>query len=162
MAFPETKIELQLIYRKHLKAGDVFRLRYPGERYFLGQVSSINAKARGFEDSILINIFAFEHSSPIYISSLPSLELLVAPLYINRLGFSRGYMPVIGNAPVMETSLEYCYFDVLHKKYLDSKWNEISDPKGLVGTWGLSNYLVMDDLISEKLGLPIKGESYAI
>ena len=46
VAFPETNIELQLPYRKHLKVGDVFRLRYPGERYFLGQVSSLNAKAR--------------------------------------------------------------------------------------------------------------------
>ena len=46
---------------------------------------------------------------------------------------------------------------VLYKKYLDSEGNEIAGPKGLVGSWGLSNYLVMDDLISEKLGLPIKG-----
>ncbi len=66
-------------------------------------------------------------------------------------------MPVIGNAPVKKTSSEYCYFDVLYKKYLDSEGNEIAGPKGLVGSWGLSNYLVMDDLISEKLGLPIKG-----
>jgi hypothetical protein len=161
VAFPETNIELQLPYRKHLKVGDVFRLRYPGERYFLGQVSSLNAKAGGFDDCILINIFAFEHSTPMHISSLPSLELLIAPLYVNRLGFSRGYMPVIGNAPVKKTSSEYCYFDVLYKKYLDSEGNEIAGPKGVVGSWGLSNYLVMDDLISEKLGLPIKGQSYA-
>lgn len=154
MTFPKTNIELQVPYRKRLKVGDVFRLRYPEERYFLGQIVSLNAAAGGFEGCILINIFAFKHSTPIDISELTSYELLIAPLYINRIGFSRGYMPIIGNAPVIETSSQYCYFDVLHKKYLDSQGNEISESIGLVGDWGVSNYLVMDDLISEKLGLP--------
>ena len=41
------------------------------------------------------------------------------------------------------------------KKYLNAEGDEISNAKGLVGTWGLSNYLILDDWVSEKLGIPV-------
>jgi hypothetical protein len=80
---------------------------------------------------------------------------MFAPLFINRLGFSRGYMPIVDNKPVVQTTTKYCYFDVPFKKYLNAEGDEISSAKGVVGTWGLSNYLVLDDLVSEILGIPV-------
>ena len=153
MENPATNLLKQQPYRKRLRVGDVFKLMYPESRCFLGQIISLEAEAGGFKDCILISIFAQEAEFPYDIQSLSSYEFLLAPLYMNKLGFSRGYMPVIDNKPIIEVSTKYCYFQFSRKRYLDSNGEKIDKPQGLIGDWGLSNYLVMDDLISEKLGL---------
>ena len=126
---------------------------FPDNICFLGQIVSLEAEAGGFEGCILINIFEQKVTFSDDIQSLDNYKLLLAPLYVNKLGFSRGYMPIIGNQPVIKASSKYCYFDVFHKNHVDSKGKTLRKPEGLVGIWGLSNYLVIDDLISEKLGL---------
>ncbi|MDP5138728.1 Imm26 family immunity protein [Rheinheimera baltica] len=155
MALPETNMEIQKPYRKKLKEGDIFRLKYPDDRYVFGQIVSLTAKTGGFENCIKVYVFDAVFSEPEKVIDLTSNELMFAPLFINRLGFSRGYMPIVDNKPVVQTSTKYCYFDVPFKKYLNAEGDEISNAKGAVGTWGLSNYLVLDDLVSEKLGIPV-------
>ena len=155
MALPETNMEVQKPYRKKLREGDIFRLKYPDDRYVFGQIVSLTAKAGGFENCIKVYVFDAVFNEPEKVIDLTSNELMFAPLFINRLGFSRGYMPIVDNKPVVQTSTKYCYFDVPFKKYLDAEGDEISNAKGVVGTWGLSNYLVLDDLVSEILGIPV-------
>ncbi len=155
MALPETNMEVQKAFRKKLKTGDIFRLKYPDDRYVFGQIVSLTGKAGGFENCIKVYVFDAVFSEPDKVIDLTSNELMLAPLFINRLGFSRGYMPVVDNKPVVQISTKYCYFDVLFKKYLNADGDEIPNAKGLVGIWGLSNYLVLDELVSEKLGIPI-------
>ncbi|MCF2861315.1 Imm26 family immunity protein [Pseudoalteromonas sp. Cnat2-41] len=154
MALPQTNMEVQKPYRKKPKVGDIFRLKYSGCRYIFGQVVSLTANTGGFENCIKVNVFDFVTSDPEKVNEDEFNELMFAPLFINRLGFSRGYMPILANKPLMKLTTKYCYFDVPFKKYIDPDGDEIPNPVGLVGTWGLSNYLVLDDLVSEKLGIP--------
>ena len=155
MELPSINMEIQSPYRKKLKVGDIFRLKYPNSRYLFGQITSLSAKAAGFKDCIKINVFESEHNCPDCPIKQSSKKLLIAPLFINRLGFSRGYMPVISNTDVIKTSSKYCYFDALFKKHLNDDGVEIPQATGLVGAWGLSNYLVLDDLVSEILGIGV-------
>lgn len=148
---------LQTPYRKKLKRGDIFCLSYPNHQYVFGVIVSLTAEAGGFRECIKIHVYDYISTEIKLPNDLNSLPLMFAPLFINRLGFSRGYMPVIDNHSLDgEVSLEnVCYHSVIFSKYYDDKGHLIEHSKSVVGIWGLSNYLVLDDLVSEQLGLEV-------
>ncbi|WP_073325543.1 Imm26 family immunity protein [Ferrimonas marina] len=162
MAFPKTNMIRRDPYRKRLKVGDVFQLEFPESRFVYGRVMSLSASAGGFEDCILIYVYNAESTLAEVPDDLDSCTLLCQPLFINRLGFSRGYMPVVCNVALTSLSQrrEWCFHDILFKKFLDEDGVELERPTDHVGTWGLSNYLILDDLVSERLGIkPIDDDS---
>ncbi|TKB45292.1 Imm26 family immunity protein [Thalassotalea mangrovi] len=157
MELPTTNMLRQVPYRKRLKVGDVFRLAYPGNKFIFGQIISLSASVGGFDNCIKIYVYDFITSDAEYLVNLSSKKLMCEPLFVNLLGFSRGYMPIIANMHLPDSSCadEWCFHDVPFKKYLDENGIELTKPKQNIGTWGLSNYLVLDDLISKKLDLPL-------
>nr|WP_290444183.1 Imm26 family immunity protein [Pseudoalteromonas sp. XMcav2-N] len=114
---------MQKPYRKKLLVGDVFQLQYPGSRFVFGQIISLSASAGGFEDCIKIYVFNHIANKPENFSYNEQYQLMCEPLFINRLGFSRGFMPVVNNVPLIKVmdNLEWCFFLSLLKSIM-MKW----------------------------------------
>jgi hypothetical protein len=161
LSFPETNLKFQKTYKKKLLVGDIFQLAYPNSKFLYGQVVSLTASAGGFSDCIKVYIFDFVSEEAITPSTTDSYYLLCEPLFINRLGFSRGFMPVIKNSPPLDVkdNSDWCFYSVPFKKYFDENGNSLDMPTKKVGTWGLSNYLVLDEKISTALGYELPNVS---
>jgi hypothetical protein len=157
MSQASTNLVQQSPYRKRLIVGDVFRLEIPKGEFYFGRVMSLDAYAGGFGPCNKIYIYSGKSDSILPPSDLVQRDLLFAPVFINKLGFSRGYMPVVDNIPIKETDTHdnACYHDVLFKRYVDEHENVLENPTKLVGGWGLSSYGVLDDLMSSAIGLQL-------
>jgi len=82
-------------------------------------------------------------------------RLLMAPLFINRLPWSRGYFLTVANRPIAPGDLlpQHC-FRRFNGTYLDEQGRTLEGPVEPCGEWGLASFRMVDDGISEALGLP--------
>jgi hypothetical protein len=161
MSEPSFNLVKQYPYRKRLKLGDIFCLEIPKGNYYFGRIMSLTAYSGGFGPCNKIYVYKdrFDLNTPP--ADIVNRELFFEPIFINRLGFSRGYMPVVSNVPIQksDTHDNACYYDVLFKRYIDEHENVLDKPTNMIGTWGLSSYGVLDDLMSLAIGLPlVEGE----
>ncbi len=89
------------------------------------------------------------------LAELRPTNLLLPPLMINRLPWSRGYFETIGNLPLGdEDALPRHTFRRFTGQYFDEYNNQLSQPNEPVGEYGLQSYLTIDDAISDALGYP--------
>jgi hypothetical protein len=83
-------------------------------------------------------------------------RLLIAPFWINRLPWTKGYFVTVGAAPLGPGDLlkPNCF----HDHWKNSYRNEVGEVLGRrtepCGSWGLGSYRMLDDLISDALGIP--------
>ena len=156
-------LQIQTLFRKQLHAGNVFSLRYGESRYLFGRIIALDVAFGGFPGGcIRVHVYKKENDSDKIPEALIDSDLLIAPQHINRLGFSRGYMPVVGNIPLCDADIrnDICYYDAARSRFVDELGQALGRPKKIVGEFGLGNYRTMDDKISEALGLsPAKHEN---
>jgi len=130
----------------------------PDDKYLFGRVISTEAKVG---PSITANlIYVFKARSAVKSvpddSELRPDRLLIAPLMINRLPWSKGYIETLLNRPLAEGEVlsQHC-FSSSGGRYYDELSREISGPIEPCGLWGLNSYRTLDDDISEALGIPL-------
>jgi hypothetical protein len=144
--------------RKKLRAGDVFAMQMPDDLYLFGRVISTDAVS-GFSFSasaILIYVFRTrsEVKAPPRREDLRPDNLLVPPILINRLPWSRGYFETIDHRPLEQEDLlkQHCFLSSVRGQYFDEKGHELPGPVEPVGRYGLNSYRTADDKISKALG----------
>lgn len=155
MKLPRTNIVQQVPYRKRLAVGDVFVMRYPDDRYLFGRIMRLDAAFGGFASGcIKTHIYSFISNTPSPPEGLTSKPLLTPPQWINRLGFSRGYLTVAANVPVSsgDTQDHACYRN-WRGQYVTEDGRVLEQPTDIVGGYGLGNYRTVDDAISKALGI---------
>jgi hypothetical protein len=82
-------------------------------------------------------------------------DLLIPPVFTNKLGWTRGFFqphgkPGLGEA---EDPGQYWFLDVLRNQYRNVRGAQRETVDGVVGSWGLASYLMIDDLLSDALGI---------
>lgn len=140
--------------RKKPQVGDVFVFRPQGRDYYFGRVIRTDARIVSFQNCILIYLYSVSTALPSQ-DRIPSLaldKLLLPPIIINRLPWSRGYFMTIGNsclekADVLET---HC-FKRNNGKYYDADSNELPAPVEPVGQFGLWSYALVGDVVEDVL-----------
>lgn len=142
-------------FKKGLHIGDVFCLKYPGPKFIFGRIMRLDCVIARMPKAILVYVYAGEFKTDKAPPVLDKSRLLVAPAFINKLGFSRGFMPVVANVPVKETDFlsRHC-FRGFQNKYLD-EYGKIVEPVEPIGEYGLGNYRTLDDAISKALKIPL-------
>lgn len=134
-------------YKKKVRLGDVFALQFE-QGFVFGQVVAQNVPFAGFDScqhKVAIFKGVFESTSE-WRQALQS-PLLIAPYYINNLGFSRGYMPVVGNDQPVKLKPElYCYQD--WRKGLVDEAGSSCARRPLVGEYGFGNYLTLAEFVA--------------
>jgi hypothetical protein len=142
-------IHVQQPYKKKVKLGDVFALRFD-DRFVFGQVVAQDVKFGGFAScQHKVAIFRQFSQSVTGWNDCIASGLLIPPQYINNLGFSRGFMPVVGMAaPVTLNEKEYCYKDS-RGRVLDEQGNPC-EARNLVSDYGFGNYLTLEYQIESR------------
>lgn len=147
--------------RKKVRPGDIFAMLLPDGLYLFGRVIRDDAKwARG-EDvnpALLIYVYRFRSQKK---DTPPALELksdrlLISPVMINRLPWSRGYFETIDNLQLGDEDIlpVHCFLSA-NGKYYDEYSNLLPGPVEPVGDYGLASYRVVDDEVSDRLGISL-------
>ena len=143
--------------RKKVCEGDIFVLKILKDKYHWGRVISLNASTGGFPNSTLIHIFNVITENYDIIPSLCKNNLLVPPIITNNLAWSKGLFYTVVNREITEEDklTQYCFEDVIFKKYVDENENVVPKRIEPCGYVGLESYRTIDDILSEKLGISL-------
>lgn len=102
----------------------------------------------------VVYVYAYRADRPE--PDLPSLgpdNLLIPPVFLNQLGWTKGYFLPVGSAPVQtrDRLRRHCFWDVLRSQHRDETGPV--DHREPCGEWGLGNHRTLDDLVSDALGI---------
>ncbi len=148
---------LKRSYRQPLP-GDVFVMQLPDDRYLFGRVilADIPHDESPMPGAYLI--YVYRHLSvtktPDFAALCPN-QLLIPPEFINRMPWTKGYFETVASRPLEKSDLlpQHCF--LRHTgKYVDETGTELPSRVEPCGEWGLGSYRMLDDLISDALGIP--------
>lgn len=143
--------------RRKPAVGDVFVMQLPDGRYVFGRVIKTDAQSGfGPPNAVLIYVYRerYETKTPPEPSELSPDRLLISPLMVNRLPWSKGYFETVASWPLSSGDVldQHCFRDWTGK-YFDDQGNELPGPIEPVGDYGLHSYRSVDDQVSDALGL---------
>lgn len=152
---PATNLRPMTPSRKSPAAGDVFVAQLPDRRYLTGRVIRTDAEIGPMSDVILIYVYrgiSASHEPP---ARDKPPQLLVPPIFTNRLPWSKGYFETVARWPLAERELlpQHCFYDVATKRHVDEFGNRLVHPAEPCGPYGLNSLLTIDDAISDALGM---------
>ena len=157
---PATNFQPLTPSRRRLQPGDIFAMQLPDRRFIFGRVVRTDADCFA-AGCILIYVFGHTSDTPVPPARLLVHDLLIAPMTINRLGWSRGYFMTIDSRPFEEGErLPVHYFERTRwgeTEYVDEDRQAVGQPQEgtPVGFQGLGNYLTVDHDVSIALGIPL-------
>lgn len=151
--------------RKKPRVGDLFVLHIASEVYVFGRVvrddalwTLIDPEYRS-EDHRANLVYIYDHVSPSGevpdFSKLQPSRLLIPPLFVDRLWWSRGYFQALGNYPFSEGDVltVHCFKNAFNRRYYDEYNNELPGPFEPVGHLALPNIGWIDVKLSRALGI---------
>jgi len=145
--------------RKAPLAGDVFTLRVEDGRHLFGRVveTGIDEHRAPMPDAILVYVYDVVADGPdVDPGRLTTDALLLPPLFINRLPWSKGYFRTVAHAePAPGDVLERHCFEVSAGRCVDRDGKPTTRTKPC-GFWGLAGYGLVDREVSRALGLPVE------
>ncbi len=146
--------------RKRLRPGDIFVVKPRGRDYLFGRVVDVDAHALQIGGAILIYVYDAWSTSKLEIPPLSRDRLLIPPVMLNRLGWSRGFMETVEHRPLDpdEVLPVHCFVSHIYAagpRYFNERHEERPGPVEPVGTAGLASYRWLDDEISRTIGLPL-------
>lgn len=157
----EEKINLELLGNssKIIKTGDVFVLKPKNHPLYYGIVA--NASATMFSAKEIIHIQIFDYKSDVVQEipdSLDKYPLLIPPILTNKIGWKKKYFKSIGNIPVDNfISVKNASFFYYNGEIFNDSSQPLSKPYLIetTGSFSVTSYLNIDNLISLRLGIPL-------
>lgn len=160
MSNPATNLRVLKPSRKKPAAGDIFAMQLPDGSYLFGRVIGADLKDYNrapMPGSYLIYVYNVRSSEkdPDLNALLPD-RLLLPPVFINRMPWTKGYFEDVGHEDLSPRLLlrQYCFWDAARSRYVDEQLNPLPRERQPCGDWGLSSYRWLDDQISDALGIP--------
>ena len=145
--------------RPKLQPGDVFTLSPAPERFLFGRVilADLPSGRAPMPTANLVYIYGVEQQTPTPapLDELAPTKLLIPPQFINRMPWTKGYFENIAHPPLAPDDLldEHCFWDATRKAYRDQLGAFRAERSEPCGYWGLGSYRLIDDLISDALGI---------
>jgi hypothetical protein len=151
--------------RKRLRPGDVFCMLPADGRYVFGRVIEVDIPFE--ENEFGFALAPMPESNLIYVYDARAQEpeppweqlrrdrLLLPPMFINRLPWSRGYLQTVSNRPLEPADVleEHCFRDEVFGRLYDLGGRPRSTVIEPCGTWGLKGYGGLDRIVHEALAL---------
>lgn len=164
MSLPSTNLQVLRPSRSKPKAGDIFVLRLPDLTHLFGRVveADINDPQRAPMPGAYL-IYVYNYRSPTMdpdMSRLVPDHLLIPPIFINRMPWTRGYFETIAHIDLLpqDKLAAVSYWDAARERFVDQDGKTLSREIHPCGEWGLASYRVLDALISDALGIPSAAE----
>ena len=160
MGRPKTNLQIIKPSRRRPRGGDFFRMVLPDWVELYGRVGGADLEPPRApivnayliyvykEDAFQSEEFGTAHASP--------GQLLLPPVFINRLPWWHGYFETIANHDLKESDLltQHCFWSAARRSYVDEKRNPLPAAVEPCGAWGLCSYRWLDDQLSDALGIP--------
>ena len=158
MAEATTNLQVLKPSRSKLRAGDVFVMLPPDGMFLFGRVVSVDLPRQRAPMPGSNLIYVYRHRSADKEPDREKLDpedLLLPPLFTNRLPWSRGYFVTVAHWPLQPDDLrsQHCFLSTSRGRYFDEMGHELPGPIEQVGDWGLNSYRTIDDDISDALGI---------
>jgi hypothetical protein len=138
--------------------GDVFAMQLPDNTYLFGRVigAELELPRAPMPGSYLI--YVYRHRSTTKVPDWAELQpqrLLLPPVFINRMPWTKGYFETIDSRDLLESDRlrQHC-FRRWNGTYLDEAGEILPGPVEPCGDWGLSSYRWLDDEVSDAVGIP--------
>lgn len=143
---------------KKPEKGSIFTMLPPDGKYLFGRViEAALPRARApMPGANLIYIYAARsHTKEPPFAQLIRSRLLVAPIYTNRMAWTKGIFATVAKTEINKSDLlqQHCFWDALRKRYIDVDQRPLDDPVEPCGSWGLVSFRKIDDLLSDALGI---------
>lgn len=156
----QVKTNLKIIKKtsKSPITGDIFAIQLPSMKYIFGRVISAEPprEISPMPLSYLIYIYSFQSDIeiPNYEKLTPD-NLLLSPIWTNRLGWKKGYFQIISNQPLVADVLlsQHC-FRRYNGSFVDEVGQKLTRRTEPCGEWGLVSYRWIDDHVSDAIGIP--------
>ncbi|WP_460792938.1 immunity 26/phosphotriesterase HocA family protein [Nocardioides maradonensis] len=146
--------------KKKPASGDIFVMQLPDERYIFGRVvgADLAPPLAPMPLSYLIYVYDVVSGTPAPppVRSLTPDRLLVPPTFINQMPWSKGYFQTVASEPIAAPDLlrQHCFFDAARRRFVDEQQSPLPAESQPCGVWGLASYRLLDDLVSDALGIP--------
>lgn len=159
----KTNIQRQKGTRRKPQVGDVFGMRLPTKGWLFGRVVRADANGSGggpgdvTRGEMLIYIYENLEQEPRPIPRLDRNRLLIAPLIINTRPWSGGWFVTLesGEPKPGDVLERHCFEDWVHGGFVDEYQRRLKGRFEPCGETGLASIKLVDDLISERLGLRV-------
>lgn len=160
MSSSPTNLQVLKPSRRKPSAGDIFAMQLPDQSKLFGRV--IGADLQEFNQAPMPGaylIYVYRHrarSLQPERAELTPTELLLPPVFINTMPWTRGYFLTVDQRPLRpEDQLkQYCFWDAARGIFVDEMHRTLPREIHPCGDWGLSSYRWIDDQISDALGIP--------
>lgn len=161
----KTNIQVMRASRKKPMAGDVFAIRLPDETHLFGRVIGADIKdprRAPMPGAYLIYIYNERSvSQEPDLAKLTPDRLLLAPVFINQMPWTKGYFATVaqGDLKPSDRLEQHCFWRASQGIFVDENRTPLPREVHPCGEWGLASYRLLDDLISDALGMPrVPGE----
>ncbi|UDF05627.1 Imm26 family immunity protein [Asticcacaulis sp. AND118] len=143
---------------KPLSVGDVFTFNVAGVGFLYGSVIFANIDFPNAPTPGSNLIYIYNMVTDGICLDLPSLKpnnLLLPPIWTNRMAWTKGFFQNIGeiNLDAETTLRRYCFYSVLRKAHVNEVGDLIPAKVEPCGTWGLASYRLIDQMVSDALGI---------
>lgn len=138
--------------------GEVFVMKLGSDDFLFGRVVLAEPPRHQapMPSAYLIYVYEIRRSAPrIDLVELRPDRLLIPPVWINRMPWTKGYFETISGSSLNASDLlrQHCFRD-WSGAYRDEKGGVLPGPTEPCGDWGLSSYRWLDDHVSDALGVP--------
>ncbi|MBE6754655.1 MAG: hypothetical protein E7559_09980 [Ruminococcaceae bacterium] len=142
--------------RKKPCVGDVFVLQPFSGTFYFGKViqSDLQSDDSFIRGMFLVYIYDYSSTKKEIVTDFENSDFLIAPMIINTQPWLKGYFETIGNIPVtvQERNVEYGFWDVIKKHYVDIKGNVLDSPPKYHSIYGLGSYGIITKEVFKALG----------
>ena len=150
---------LEIIEKSRIRPrpGDLFAMKVKRRGYLFGRVIRIDAVLGGFPNCKLLYIYRQLSQSIDTIPELRKEGLLIPPIGTNNLGWRHGFFKTIRRDGLRDEDVlaRHCFEGAAPGRYYDEFDHRLSQMVEPCGVRGVASYLVIDDLVSTALGLPV-------
>jgi hypothetical protein len=157
MPDPPTNLQVVRRSRHHPKRGDVFVMQLPSQDYLFGRVILAEPPRERAPTPSSYLIYVYDRRSrekKILPADLKPDQLLIPPVWINRMPWSKGYFQTIENTEIGadDVLVQHC-FRVWNGDFLDETGGKLAARVEPCGEWALFSYRWLDDQVSDALGI---------
>ena len=157
-------MNLEILHRsrKRVVPGDVFVFRPKGRDYYFGCVVMVGTKVISLPDNKLIYLYDIHAPGKLPVPDLDPKRLLVHPIVINNLPWSRGYFEVVEHRALSDIALlkTHC-LRRSNGRYFNELGEELPHRIEPCGDFALDSFRTIDCSVSEALGIPWKPDEDA-
>lgn len=143
--------------RKRLREGDVFLLQPLPGTFYCGKIVRLKVASRDSFVNGMSLIYIYDRRVPGrgVPADLDAAPLLIPPVVINRLPWSRGYFETVGNLPVTERErrLSFGFRDAARKRFVDAGGRPLAKEPLYWTDYGLAGYPVVGMLVQRALAV---------